>query len=218
MTELPRHPLTGLEAIAVLPSGRIVWPISGGDGKDDDPAAGKGEGAKGGAGAGGDTDTDDEDDAGSDTDDGKKGKDPAAEAAKWKALARKHEGQAKANAAAAAKLKEIEDAGKTETQKAADKAAELERRAADAETRALRYEVAAEKGLTISMAKRLVGTTKEEIEADADELLAELGKSGGSDADDKSARPREKLRPGAVPGAEPEETDPAKLAAKVPRL
>lgn len=218
MNDLPRDPITGIEAIAVLPSGRIVWPILGGDGTDDDPPAGKGD-----AGKKGDAEDDDaEDESGSDKDAGK-GKDPVAEAAKWKALARKHEGQAKANAGAAQRLKEIEDAGKSETQRTTDTLAEERRLRADAETRALRYEVAAEKGLTITMAKRLVGTTRDEMEADADELMAELGKSDGGDkggeggGDDKSRRPTEKLRPGAVPGAEAEETDPTKLAAKVPR-
>jgi hypothetical protein len=222
MTDLPRHPLTGVEAIAVLPSGRIVWPITGGDGTDDDEATDKD--AKGKSGGAGDGDDEDDDAADKDAD---KGKDTGNDAAKWKALARKHEAQAKANAAAAKRLKEIEDAGKTEEQRKSDKLAEAERRAAEAESRSLRYEIAAEKGLTIKMAKRLVGTTREEMEADADELLAELGGGAGGDkgdkgseggADDKSGRPREKLRPGAVPGAEAEETDPAKLAAKVPRI
>lgn len=38
-----------------------------------------------------------------------------------------------------------------------------------------RLAVALEKGLTATQAKRLVGTTREELEADADQLLADLG-------------------------------------------
>ena len=41
--------------------------------------------------------------------------------------------------------------------------------------RALRAEVSNAKGLTPTQAKRLVGATREELEADADELLADLG-------------------------------------------
>jgi hypothetical protein len=56
-----------------------------------------------------------------------------------------------------------------------DRVAEIERQAKDSETRALRAEVANAKGLTSSQAKRLVGSTKEELEADADELLKDIG-------------------------------------------
>ncbi|WP_017612109.1 hypothetical protein [Nocardiopsis salina] len=45
---LPVHPATGLRALAVLPSGRIVWPVLGGDGTGDgdtgQPDAPEGEG------------------------------------------------------------------------------------------------------------------------------------------------------------------------------
>lgn len=54
------------------------------------------------------------------------GKDPQAEVEKWKALARKHEGVAKTNADAAKRLAEIEDAQKSEAEKAADKIAKAE--------------------------------------------------------------------------------------------
>jgi hypothetical protein len=59
------------------------------------------------------------------------------------------------------------DADKTE----AEKRAAAEQRATDAEARAMRLEVASEKGLTAAQAKRLIGSTREELEADADELL-----------------------------------------------
>ena len=72
---------------------------------------------------------------------------------------------------AEARLKEIEDRDKSEAQKLADRADAAERRAAELEARTLRLEVAAEKGLTPGQAKRLVGKTREEIEADADDLL-----------------------------------------------
>jgi hypothetical protein len=53
-------------------------------------------------------------------------KDWAAEAEKWKSLARKHEGTAKQNADAAKRLAAFEDAQKSETQKLNDQLAERE--------------------------------------------------------------------------------------------
>lgn len=139
--------------------------------------------------------------------------DPAAEAEKWKAMARKHEAEAKKNAEAAKKLTELEDASKTELQRFTDKATAAESRAAEAEARALRLEVATEKGLSAAQSKRLVGTTREELEADAEELL----ESFGGEKPKPSDRPKERLRGGSDPSLEPEETDPRKLAALIPR-
>lgn len=56
-----------------------------------------------------------------------------------------------------------------------ERVAEIERQAKDSESRAMRAEVANAKGLTATQAKRLVGSTREELEADADELLADIG-------------------------------------------
>jgi hypothetical protein len=69
------------------------------------------------------------------------------------------------------KLQEFEDRDKTEAEKVAERAQSAEDRAAQAESKALRLEVAFEKGLTPAQAKRLVGSSREELEADADELL-----------------------------------------------
>lgn len=148
-----------------------------------------------------------------------------AEAEKWKAHSRKHEGTSKANAAAAKELAELKEAGKTEQQRAADQAAEAEKRATSAEGRALRLEVAMEKapdGMSLAqvrkLAKRLAGSTQEELEQDAEELFADFAPAKG---DDPRRRPRERLRPGAAPpddGDDDGETDPTKLAAKVPRM
>lgn len=62
------------------------------------------------------------------------------------------------------------DQDKTE----AEKRTAAEQRADAAELRATRLEVAAEKGLTPAQAKRLAGSTREEIEADADEVLRDF--------------------------------------------
>jgi hypothetical protein len=117
--------------------------------------------------------------------------------------------------AARLKLKEIEDKDKSESEKAAERAATAEKRAQEAELRAMRLEVAVSKGLTPAQAKRLVGTTQEELEADAEEFLESIR------PDDKGkppgGKPREDLRGGGDPSDEPEEMDPRKLAEMVPR-
>lgn len=84
-----------------------------------------------------------------------------------------------------ARLKEFEDKDKTESTRALERAEAAEKRAADAEARAIRLEVASEKGLTPAQAKRLVGETREELEADASELL-ETFKAPASTTDDDS--------------------------------
>lgn len=112
----------------------------------------------------------------------------------------------------AARLKEIEDKDKSETEKLSGKLTEAEQRAASAEARAMRLEVAHDKALTTAQANRLVGTTKEELEADADELLAQFSPKETQD-DDEGRRPRERLRSGAAPDAEDEPDIDAAVAA-----
>jgi hypothetical protein len=119
------------------------------------------------------------------------------------------------NADLKAKLKEREDADKTESEKAAERAKEAEETANTATLAALRLEVALEKGLTKTQAQRLIGTTYEELAADADELLASFTTTDDDRQDLR--RPTERLRRGAAPSGEQEETDPVKLAAGIPR-
>lgn len=94
--------------------------------------------------------------------------------AKLRAEAAKYRTEAKANADAATRLAEIEQAQKSDQERAAEAQQQATARAAEAEARALRLEVAFEKGLTPAQAKRLVGGTREELEADADEILVEF--------------------------------------------
>lgn len=61
--------------------------------------------------------------------------DPVAELARWKSEARKHEARAKANAAAAEKLAKLEDAKKSELERAQAMVADAEARAKAAEER-----------------------------------------------------------------------------------
>jgi hypothetical protein len=56
-----------------------------------------------------------------------------------------------------------------------ERVADIERQAKESDARAVRAEVANAKGLTPNQAKRLVGATREELEADADELLKDIG-------------------------------------------
>ena len=157
--------------------------------------------------------------------DADKATDWKAEADKWKALARKHEGQAKSNADAAKRLSELEDKDKSESQKLADKVTLAEKRAAEAEAKVFRYEVASEMGIQPKHLKYLSGATKEELEESAKGILDDFPETyAKSDTDkdaakdDKSSRPKERLRSGAAPDGEPEETDPAKIIANLPRL
>lgn len=74
--------------------------------------------------------------------------------------------------AALAKLRELEDAGRSDLEKANARVAQLEYEKQETDQRLLRAEVAHANGLTAEQARRLVGETREELEADAKALLA----------------------------------------------
>jgi hypothetical protein len=122
---------------------------------------------------------------------------------------------------AEAELKKHADAQKTDQQKLEERAIGAEKKASSAEQEAARLRVVLKKGLTgdraLALAKRLVGESEEDLEADADELLESFKADGGDVGQDPPRRPRERLRPGAAPAAEPDESDPAKLAGQVTR-
>ena len=144
------------------------------------------------------------------------GRDWQAEAEKWKALARKHEEQAKANYEELQRLKAASDASKSEMDKLREQLAALEKRTAEAERKALLAEVAQAKGLTPAQARRLQGNTREELEADADDLLAAFGIARKQSESGSGAfgRPKERLKSGAAPDVEPEPS-PDDLADQV---
>lgn len=96
----------------------------------------------------------------------------------------------------AAEFDKSQDASKTEIERLTDRAAKAEAEAAKVRAEADRNAVALAKGLTPSQAKRLVGATREELEADADELLADLAKS-----DKPQAPPKPPGGSGAAKGA-----------------
>lgn len=120
--------------------------------------------------------------------------------------------------AKAARFDEAEEKTKSETQRLADANRVAEERANKAELDSCRMRVAIRKGLTEAQVKRLLGTTEEELEADADELLAAFkGAEPETTPPATGGRPKEKLRPGAVPDAEPD-PDPAQVLAAIPRI
>ncbi len=191
MTELPihpylTHPRTGdrLRAIGFF-RGRPLWPVMGAspDDPSNDPPA----------------DPVADPPAGPEPD-----AEPLGDAGK-KALAAERDAR-KAAEKELAKYRKAEaekaDADKSE----AERRAAAEQRAVDAELRATRVEVAHAKGLTPAQAKRLVGSTKEELEADADEILRDfptIPAKPGTPKPDPSQGPRgdTKTRPTSLGAA-----------------
>lgn len=117
--------------------------------------------------------------------------------------------------AKAARYDELEDAKKTNEQRLSDQLTTAQKRVAELEFDQMRRDVAADKGLPAKFARRLTGTTREELEADADDLLDTLPKPEPKTP--LTQKPKESLRGGGRPDEEPEETDPRKLAARIPR-
>lgn len=78
-------------------------------------------------------------------------------------------------AAAEARLKEIEDAGKTEAEKAAERLAEIERENAGLKSAKARAEVAATKGVPVDLIAGPASDSAEDLEAFAERLIAFRG-------------------------------------------
>lgn len=123
------------------------------------------------------------------------------EADKYKAIAKNLERKLKSTPKpeqveewkkAAQELKEIRDGQRTESEKAVARAETAEKELAELKPKFLRLEVAYEKGLPPKLAARLVGATREELEADADSLLEEFGDAIKADAGRAEAKEKEK--------------------------
>jgi hypothetical protein len=172
MTALPRHPYSNLFALGYLRDGTPIWPVMGGSEPTGDPPA--------------DPVADPPADPPKAKDD-----DGLGEAGK-KALAAERKARADAEKELA-KYRKAEqdkaDADKSELQKAADAREAAEKRATEAELRVLRLEVAAEKGLTATQAKRLVGATRDELIADADDLIASFPAPAKGEEKPKGPKP-----------------------------
>ncbi|MDP1793554.1 MAG: hypothetical protein Q8K63_05380 [Acidimicrobiales bacterium] len=152
---------------------------------------------------------------------------------KWKGLSRQHEDRSKANfeeleKLKASKLSDEEKKAAAETA-SAQKLATFEKQLADERLARMRAETAAAKGLTPAQAKRLNGTTQEELEADADDILEHF-KPADTTGEPDTGKTRPVTRPRALSstlavsgGGDPTveagvDTDPAKLAADLPRF
>ena len=120
------------------------------------------------------------------------------------------------------KVSEAERAQMTEIDRAKSDATTATERAEKAEAALARFEVAAEKGVPASAVPYLQGSTKEELAASADGLLAMLAPGGQAGGQAPSGgRPQERLAPPPAGGSDPNapavELDPAKLAGMVTR-
>lgn len=115
----------------------------------------------------------------------------------WKAKAREQEKRAKENADAAKRLGEIEEAQKSEAEKASERTAQAEKRAAEAEARVLRRDVAIEHKLSQDDAALLDSLTDE----DAMRRLAERLATASEDKRKKNnVSPREGTNPSSSDG------------------
>jgi hypothetical protein len=148
--------------------------------------------------------------------------DLAAQVEHWKQMSRKHEQRAKANSSAASRLQQIEDANKTELQKAQDAQATAERERDEARSSHARVMAAASNNLPPELIDHLGTGTEEEIneraelfsriidetaQAIAEQLVADAGIDlNGSTPQPQQqqqpqpgARPVESMRPGSAP-------------------
>ena len=139
-----------------------------------------------------------------------------AEAEKWKALARKHEDQSKSNAAKAQELDELTATSAKEREELASQLDALKGESDKSSIALQRLEIAldnAPEGMSVAqvrkLAKRLQGSTPEELAEDAKELFGDFTPSANP-----RRGPQERLRGGAAPDAEPERT-PQQLADAV---
>jgi hypothetical protein len=129
----------------------------------------------------------------------------------------------KARRDAEARLRELEplakaaadkaESEKTEVQKATEALAVERDARTKAEAALLRFEVAADKDVPTKLVRFLVGATKEEIEASADALLAELG---NGDRPGVPAKPTERVVSGK-PSSTLDSEDPMALIARARR-
>jgi len=117
------------------------------------------------------------------------------------------------------KVEEAAREGETETERLKRELAEANEKANKATEKSIetmRLEVALDKGLTKVQAKRLIGSTVEELEADADELLASFGGSGRSaddgddDGEDEGEQPRVRPQRRASNAGDPKDGSPDK--------
>lgn len=191
--DLPVHPRIGFRAIGMRRNGDPIWPVMGGA-----PDDGDGDGGdSGGDDGAGDRDGDQGD--GSADNLGDAGKQAIARMKTERNAARKELRDVRSQLEKLAPLQKLAEAlggsagddgdGKPDVDGLAQR---LARHEADLQAERLarfRAEVAHEKGLTAGQAKRLVGATREELTADADELLKEFKPTDGNGTRRNGPRP-----------------------------
>ena len=111
-------------------------------------------------------------------------------------------------------LKALQDKDKSDSERLTEKVTQLEKDLTAATARADRFEVALEKGLDITRAQRLTGATREELEADADELSTWT--AGNGDKQPVPGKPATDLRGGGDPTEEPD-VDVRAVVDSIPR-
>lgn len=114
------------------------------------------------------------------------------DSADWKAESRKWEARAKADYDAANKWREFEVSQKSEYEKLADELSKYKGEAAEANAKAIRYEVAQAKGIPSEAIELITGNDRESIEASSDKLAALIA------AQSKPNTPRPDMNQGKV--------------------
>ena len=123
-----------------------------------------------------------------------------------------------------AKVDEAARQGESETQRLQRELQETKdklAKAGETDVEKLKLEVALEKGLTATQAKRLVGTTKDELTADADDLVASFGgsgKEGDEDGDKPPSRQPRRLTNAGDPDPTGDDIDVDKALDSIPRI
>lgn len=95
----------------------------------------------------------------------------------WKAQARKHEERAKANFEDAQKWREYLESQKSEDEKREEELARTRLELEELRSASIKKDIALEKAIPTTLLKYLTGTTREELEAQADELLSVIAES-----------------------------------------
>ncbi len=110
----------------------------------------------------------------------------------------------------AAEAKQLKESGQSDLEKLTARAEKAERERETATAESLRLSVAFEKGLNPKQAKRLTGTSREELEADADEILVDFPaiKPDGRPKGDLDQGVRQKAAP-----TNPKQADLAQIEA-----
>lgn len=113
--------------------------------------------------------------------------------------------------------RKLREAAKSDTERLTEQVTSAASRADAAEAKLLRYEVAASAGIPLDQAHRLVGATREELEADAKTFASMLG-SGTSTPSAPAGRPREQLRgSGSMDAGGSPAVDIRKMIDDIPR-